>query len=280
MEAARIADAQARRRQRLISAVVVVVALAVVAVAAYVVLDDDEETAATDTGSTLPTEPLDPDASSTDVPAPTVVLPPAPEGRTLEGATPCPATDGSEERVAAFAQAPPTCITEGEALEAVVETTAGSFTFALDTTAAPIAANNFVVLARYKYFDGLPFHRLLPGEYAQTGSSGVPTWGSGGPGYDLPDAEVPTDPYAAGDVAWAKGGTVSGGQWFVVVSPDAAANLDLQPEYPRFGRITEGLEVVAEMSTKGDPAQAEDGSDGNPTEIIGVLSVTIRPLDG
>lgn len=283
MEAARLAEAQARRRQRLLASLALVAVVAVVAGALYVLLGDDDSDETAEAGaSTLPLEE-DPSASDpvvSDPPTgPTVPLPPPPTGRAIEGETPCPATDGSEERVASFTQAPPMCLTDGEALEAVVETTAGSFTIALDSAASPATVNNWVVLARYKFFDGLPFHRLLPDQYAQTGSGGEPTWGAGGPGYDLGEGELPAEPapYAAGDVAMAKGESVSGSQWFVVVTDAAAANLDLQPVYPRFGRVTEGLDVVAAMSAKGDPNPGPDGSDGNPTELIVVTSVTIRP---
>ena len=71
------------------------------------------------------------------------MLPPGPEGETLEGETPCPATDGSEERVAVFAEAPPTGIDEGEALTAEIAidevdeegtaTDAGTITVTLDS---------------------------------------------------------------------------------------------------------------------------------------------------
>lgn len=270
MEAARDAEARARTRQRLIVVgTIVVVAVAVVA-AAVLLLGDGDEAEAADATTTLPVE----DPSTTDTSGPTegATLPDPPPGATIEGETPCPAEDGSEERVATFAQAPPMCITEGEALEAEIVTSRGPITIALDSEAAPTMVNNFVVLARYHYFDGLPFHRLVPDFVAQTGSNGNPDYGSGGPGYDLPDIEKP-DSYAAGDVAMARSDAVSGSQFFIVASEAGAARLT-PPEYPRFGHVTQGQELVVELASLGLPSA--DGA-GVPSEVVTMESVTIRP---
>lgn len=277
IEAARIADARAQRRSRITVLGIVAVFVALIVGAAVVFLgDDDEEStddaAASTTSDPAATESSDPE-DTTEPGGPAVSLPTPPEGRTIEGETPCPAEDGSEERVAAFAQAPPTCIDEGETLEAEIVTSAGPVTIALDTEAAPVMANNFVVLARYRYFDGLPFHRLVPDFVAQTGSSGTPDYGSGGPGYDQEDIEKPADGYAPGDVAMARAETVSGSQFFIVASDAGAAQLT--PEYPRFARVTEGLELVTELAATGDAA-----TNGTPTEVITVDSVTIRAAEG
>lgn len=276
IEAARIADARAQRRSRITVLGIVAVFVALVVGAAVVFLGDDDEST-DDTATSTTSDPASTESSppedTTEPGGPAVSLPPPPAGRTIEGETPCPATDGSEERVAAFAQAPPTCIAEGEALEAEIVTSAGPITIALDTEAAPVMVNNFVVLARYRYFDGLPFHRLVPDFVAQTGSSGTPDYGSGGPGYDQEDIEKPADGYAPGDVAMARAEAVSGSQFFIVASEAGAAQLT--PEYPRFGRVTEGLPLVAELAAKGDAATG-----GTPTEVVTVDSVRIRPAGG
>ena len=60
--------------------------------------------------------------------------------------------------------------------------------------------NNFVVLARYHFYDDVPFHRIVPGFVNQAGDPVGPEPGTGGPGYAIPD-ELPADPataYAAG----------------------------------------------------------------------------------
>lgn len=280
MEAARQAQAQATRRKRLVTlGVVAVFAVVVIGGAVLLLGDDDDSTATEDATTTLPAESSstededtteDGDTSDSSGPPSTIALPDPPPGRTLEGETPCPATDGSEERVAQFAQAPPTCIDEGEALEAVIALEGGEIVVSLDTASAPTMVNNFVVLAHYKFFDGLPFHRLMPDFVAQGGSSGIPDFGSGGPGYDMPDIEKPTDGYAPGDLAMARSAAVSGSQFFIVASENGASALT--NEYPLFGKVTEGLELVQLIAATGD-----GDSNGTPTQLVTVQSVTIRP---
>ncbi len=267
IEAARIAEDRARRRQRIVTGGIVVLVVAAVVVGAVILFGGDDDETAT-TGDTT-TVPLD-DTSSSSTPVGGATLPDPPPGGTLEGPTPCPAEDGSEERISTFAEPPPTCIEEGADLVADIATSMGTITIDLDEEAAPTMVNNFVVLARYHYFDGLPFHRLVPDFVAQTGSSGIPDYGGGGPGYDMPDVEKPTGAYRVGDVAMARSDAVSGSQFFLVASDAGAANLT--PEYPLFGTVTEGQDLVTQLAALGDAA-----TNGTPTEVVLVDSVTIRP---
>lgn len=269
MEAAREAQARADRRRLLTMGAVAVLAVVLIVAAIMLTGGDDGDEAAGSTTTSL-------DTSSTDSTVPgaatTVSLPAPPEGSALDGETECPPADGAEERVATFTDAPPTCIEGGEDLVADVVTSAGSFTIDLDEEGAPTMVNNFVVLARYRFFDGLPFHRLIPGFMAQTGSSGSPDYGSGGPGYDMPDEEKPAAEgftYTAGDVAMARSDTVSGSQFFIVATDEGAAHLT--PDYPLFGKVTEGQDVVEAIAAQGDPA-----TNGAPTALVTVDSVTIR----
>jgi cyclophilin family peptidyl-prolyl cis-trans isomerase len=255
-----------------------------VAVVAILLQEDPPADETTDDSTTTTTAPED--TSSTEPPAAPVVLPPGPEGRTLEGETPCPAEDGSEERVAVFAQAPPTCITDGQALTAEIAidqvdeageaTDAGTVTVELDTEAAPTMVNNFVVLARYGFYDGIPFHRLVPDFVAQVGGSGAPgadgapDYGTTGPGYDMEDVEHPADGYAVGDVAMARAEAVSGSQFFIVTSESALQALDQAGNYPRFGRVTAGLELATEMASNGDAA-----ANGAPTALYVIRDITV-----
>src|SRR5271165_941487 len=95
--------------------------------------------------------------------------------------TECPAADGSTEKRQHFDAYPPMCIDLSKRYTAVMETSKGTITFALDALAAPRTVNNFVVLARYHYYDGVAFHRIIPGFVVQGGD---PTGsGSGSPGY-------------------------------------------------------------------------------------------------
>ncbi len=289
MEEARAAQAKARRRGitfRFVTAVAVLLAAAAVVyvLATRDVGDPEDADSTTTEDSTLPD-----DSTSTDPAAAGISLPPGPEGRTLDGPTECPATDGSEERVAVFAEAPPTCVEAGEALVADIAITttdasgattdAGTVSIALDAETAPETVNNFVVLSRYGFYDGIPFHRLVPQFVAQVGGSGAPgadgspDYGTTGPGYDLDDVEHPADGYAVGDVAMARGTTVSGSQFFVVTDEAGVPGLDQNGTYPRFGRVVEGLDLAVAMANSGTP-------DGQPTQLYTIDSVTIRPADG
>ena len=69
--------------------------------------------------------------------------------------TPCPPAEGAAERVTQFSEAPPMCIDPSKTYTAVLDTTLGSMTIALDAAAAPMTVNNFVVLARYRYYEGV-----------------------------------------------------------------------------------------------------------------------------
>ena len=196
----------------------------------------------------------------------TAFTPPA--GRTITGPTPCPASDGSEERVAQFEEAPPTCIEEGVKYSAIVETNKGSFTIELDPEKAPLATNNFVVLARYKYFDGTSCHRAIPNFVVQCGD---PTaTGSGGPGYQFADELPEQGQYQVGSIAMANSGpNTNGSQFFVITGSDGAA---LPPNYSLFGQVTDGLDTtVPALDAAGNPA--DNGVP--PLEQLLITSVTI-----
>ena len=96
-------------------------------------------------------------------------LPSTIAGATLTGDTPCPAADGSSPRTITFAKAPPSCIDAAKTYTAEVTTNKGAYTIALDAAAAPLTVNNFVVLARYHYFDNTICHRAIPDFAVQCG---------------------------------------------------------------------------------------------------------------
>ena len=99
-----------------------------------------------------------------------------------------PHPDGSSPRTQQFDGPPPMCIDPSKRYTAEMVTTKGTMKIALDPFAAPSTVNNFVFLARYHYFDGIVFHRIIPGFVLQGGD---PTGtGRGGPGYRFAD-ELP-----------------------------------------------------------------------------------------
>jgi peptidyl-prolyl cis-trans isomerase B (cyclophilin B) len=244
-----------RRNQRNIVRVFIVLFI-VVAVAGVFNLtgNDPTPTASTDAPST---------AETTET-----TTAPALEGRTISGDTPCPATDGSEERAVQFEKAPPTCIDPAIQYRAVVSTNKGDFTIFLDPAKAPLAVNSFVTLARYKYFDGTECHRAIPNFVVQCGD---PTaTGSGGPGYQFADELPEAGEYKIGSIAMANAGpNTNGSQFFVITGTDGAG---LPPNYTLFGEVIEGLDsTVPTLDALGNP---EDNG-VPPKERIVINAITI-----
>ena len=100
----------------------------------------------------------------------------------------CPPTDGSAPKRQRFDAEPPMCIDVAKRYTATMTTSKGTLVIALDPVTAPRTVNNFVFLARYHYFDGIVFHRIIPGFVIQGGDpEGT---GRGGPGYRFAD-ELP-----------------------------------------------------------------------------------------
>jgi cyclophilin family peptidyl-prolyl cis-trans isomerase len=177
---------------------------------------------------------------------------------------PCPAPDGSSERRQQFDAEPPMCIDPTHRYTATMTTTKGTMTIALDPVAAPRTVNNFVFLARYHYFDGIVFHRVIPGFVLQGGD---PTGtGRGGPGYRFADELPPPGRYELGSLAMANAGPdTNGSQFFVISGPDGQR---LPPQYSLFGKVVSGLDTVAAIDAVGSRS-------GKPTETVTIESVTI-----
>jgi cyclophilin family peptidyl-prolyl cis-trans isomerase/protein-disulfide isomerase len=164
-----------------------------------------------------------------------------------------------------FTECPPLAIDQDAQYLATVETEQGSFVIELFADVAPLAVNSFIYLAENGWFDGVTFHRVLPGFVAQTGD---PTGtGYGNPGYRFGN-EVDSDLVfdRAGLVAMANSGPDSNGSQFFITY-DAAPNLN--GDYTIFGEVIEGMEVV-ESITPRDPQQ---GVDLPPGDLI--VSVTV-----
>jgi cyclophilin family peptidyl-prolyl cis-trans isomerase/HEAT repeat protein len=133
----------------------------------------------------------------------------------------------------------------GKSVRALVATDKGAFTIELLPEDAPLTVDNFVVLARRGYFNGISFHRVVPNFVVQGGDPRGD--GNGGPGYQIRD-EMNTVPYDRGAVGMALSGRDTGGsQWFVTHSPQP----HLDGGYTVFGRVVSGMEVVDRIA-RGD----------------------------
>lgn len=197
------------------------------------------------------------------------------------GTGPCPAADGSSERTIEFPDAPQLCIDPAKSYTAVFETSHGTIRVALDTETTPGATNNFVTLARYRYYDGTEVFRTDPSiGIVQGGSPHTQDNSDPGPGYTIPDEGFGDEvalagsggpfTYEAGDLVYARPGgqpDSSSAQYFFCVT-DACANLDSQGIYVEFGQVTEGLDVLEAMLAL--------DTGGAPRETITVTSVRIE----
>ena len=121
------------------------------------------------------------------------------------GATPLPTIPAATPTEAAGASgsgcptSPPAALPAGETRTVVIATAKGSITIKVEADLGPLAAGNFVALAECGFYDGVVFHRLMPGFVIQGGD---PTGtGSGGPGYEFPNdpVNVPYDRGRRGD---------------------------------------------------------------------------------
>ena len=147
---------------------------------------------------------------------------------------------------AATAECPksqPEALAAGETRTVTIETDKGTITMSLKADLSPIAVGNFVALADCGYFNGVVFHRLVPGFVIQGGD---PTGtGTGGPGYTITDEPV-TTAYHRGTVAMARTEQPNsvGSQFFIVVDDGAQPALASANTYQIIGEVTAGMDVV------------------------------------
>ena len=148
---------------------------------------------------------------------------------------------------------------------ATIETDAGTMTAELYPKIAPQTVNAFVFLAREGFYEGVIFHRVIPGFMIQGGD---PTGtGSGGPGYKL-KAEFNDRKHVRGVLSAARTSDPnSAGSQFFVMHADSP-HLDRQ--YTAFGKVTSGMEVVDKI------ANQPTGPNDRPRNPIAINSVTIR----
>jgi cyclophilin family peptidyl-prolyl cis-trans isomerase len=266
---ARIAQAQAAaaKRKRMRSGVLLaVLVVALVGLALFVGAggDDDEDVTAAASSTTLdPT--LESSTTTTGVP------------------TPCPAPDGTSPRTLDFTAPMAMCIDPAKSYTAVFDTTAGEIRVALDTATTPIATNNFVALARYHYYDATEIFRLATSiGIIQGGSPHTQDNADAGPGYTIEDEGFDDDvvfagqggpfSYVPGDLVYARpeGQPDSSSAQFFFCVTDACSNLDSQGIYVKFGRTTQGLDILEAILALAPPRE------GPPTTPVTVNSVTIE----
>jgi cyclophilin family peptidyl-prolyl cis-trans isomerase len=258
-----------KRKQSKRRGITIVVALAVFLAVAFLISvlvgGDDEETVATGDSTTTTIDELAATSTSVDDSASTTAADTEADAFAY-GTTACPPAEGTAERLTTFDAPPAQCIDPAKTYTATVTTTKGAFTIALDAAGAPGTVNNFVFLARNHFYDGVAFHRIIPGFVVQGGDANGDPPGTGDPGYSFADELPEAGAYKIGSVAMANSGADTNGSQFFVVSGDDGASLP--PQYSLFGEVTEGLDVIAAIEATGTP-------EGTPSEETTIESVTI-----
>lgn len=165
-----------------------------------------------------------------------------------------------------FAECPPLKIDPLKQYIATIQTENGNIVLELFPDVAPLAVNSFVFLSENGWFDGVTFHRVIPGFVAQ---SGDPTGtGIGGPGYAFKNETTPELVFdRSGLLAMANSGPdTNGSQFFITYGP--AENLS--GSYTIFGEVIEGMEVVESLT----PRSPSQGADLLPGDVI--ITITIE----
>lgn len=163
----------------------------------------------------------------------------------------------------------PAALAAGETRTVTMGTELGDMVIKVEADLSPIAVGNFVTLAECGFYDGIGFHRVLPGFVIQGGD---PTGnGGGGPGYDIIDEPV-TATYARGVLAMARSPQPNsqGSQFFIILDDSAAFSLEQANNYAIMGTVTSGMEVADAIAAAADrelpsnPIVITNVSVGNP----------------
>jgi cyclophilin family peptidyl-prolyl cis-trans isomerase/protein-disulfide isomerase len=164
-----------------------------------------------------------------------------------------------------FADCPPITIDPSKQYLAVLQTERGDITLELFPDKAPLAVNNFVFLARQGWYDGVTFHRVIPGFMAQ---SGDPTGtGYGGPGYAF-DNEITNLKFdGPGVLGMANAGPGSNGSQFFITYA-AAPHLD--GGFTIFGRLVSGMDVLQKLTPR-DPSQPVELPPGDKILQVSII---------
>ena len=153
-------------------------------------------------------------------------------------------------------------------MQATISTNHGPIQVELYPDDAPKTVDNFVKLANDGFYDRVIFHRVIPDFMIQGGD---PTGtGSGGPGYTFED-EFNDHKVERGALAMANAGPNTNGSQFFIVTTESAPWLD--GKHTVFGKVTDGMEVVDEISEV--PRDARDRP--NDDVVIEGVSVTGGP---
>jgi peptidyl-prolyl cis-trans isomerase B (cyclophilin B) len=173
---------------------------------------------------------------------------------------------------AATPLASPPAQPSGDGTKATISTQLGTIVIEMYNRSAPVAAQNFVNLAKAGFYNGTTFHRLVPGFVIQGGDPNGN--GSGGPGYTIPDEPV-VGAYRRGIVAMARTSQPhsQGSQFFIVLDDAASQSLDQARTYVIFGNVVQGMDVV-------DKIAAMPNSGGQENRAINPVAMNTVTVQG
>ena len=140
-----------------------------------------------------------------------------------------------------YSAPPPMTIDTSKEYEATIHTAKGDLVLELFASDVPMTVNNFVFLARDRFYDGLTFHRVISGFMAQGGCpEGT---GRGGPGYQFAD-EITNHKHETGALSMANSGpNTNGSQFFITFAPQP----HLDGKHTVFGQLMEGMDVLESL---------------------------------
>jgi peptidyl-prolyl cis-trans isomerase B (cyclophilin B) len=191
-------------------------------------------------------------------------------------ACPAPQPDRPSGPPAATPLANPPAQPLGDGTTATIETDLGDVVIELFCGSAPVASENFINLAESGYYDGIVFHRIIPGFMIQGGDPDGD--GTGGPGYKIKDDPVVGD-YSRGQVAMARPGNQdgsmipdsAGSQFFILVEDSSFLS---RGGYQIFGNVIQGMDVVDQIVSA--PNDGSEGDGGRAIDPVIMRSVTIQ----
>jgi cyclophilin family peptidyl-prolyl cis-trans isomerase len=170
---------------------------------------------------------------------------------------------------------PPAPLPAGTTASVTLATPKGSIVIKVDGALGPNAAGNFLTLVRCGFYDGVVFHRLVPGFVIQGGDGEFgrapnidSRVGQGGPGYEFANDPV-TVAYTRGVVAMANSGLdTNGSQFFIVLG-----QITLDPDYSVFGTVTTGMDVVDAIAAMPNSG----GRDNRALEPVPITKASVEP---
>jgi cyclophilin family peptidyl-prolyl cis-trans isomerase len=274
---------QAQRRKRIVAGIVgAVIGVAAIVLGVAILGGDDvaqPQTSGTPSTAPTPTATSAPPSSSASgepgIPQRTgEVVPQAQPPATVACGGSVPDAFGEPKGQYDAAPKPGKILAVGATYTARIVTSCGTLELQLDAEGTPQTVASFVFLAREGYYDGLTFHRIIPGFMAQGGDP-LGT-GSGGPGYAFADEIDPGRLFdETGQLAMANSGPGTNGSQFFITFGGAEATGHLNGLHTIFGQVTSGLEVLDLI------AAASTGDDaGTPAEAVYIESVRIDEQPG